>query len=509
MNRRTHATAAFLLAAGPLLCLPGSARPQLIQVKTVPVATGDQFLLFPSQNLGMGSVGLAMPDTLGDPFSNPAAGSRVSKSVFFGSPTFYGVSGGNGSGRSLPLGALFTSGTWFGGAAFSLQELKGAERGGVWRPWFTAAALDVAWSSPPQDLSEASARNLYAFGLVGYRVPDAGLSIGVSGFYADLGAVDGVDLLYALSQEIRQSGHLSDVRVGLLKEWEENRSLELVLTRNRLRMRHDVTYLDLVWLPDPDPSQLVPQWQTRVEENLDHTDTWGFEAAYRKPLNDRGWRIGWSATTNRKDHPKIPNYEIQNIPRDPGNTWAYALGVGIAKTEGPARFAADVILEPITSDTWATAIADTVSVTGKVIRAGEKTVENDFTFTNVHLRAGAAVDYRSATFQAGLQVRSVSYTLDQLDRIQVEQRDQDESWMEWTPSLGLSLHLPGVSLQYAGRLTTGTGRPGTRWTAARMADAGVPALDGGSDFLLAPSGPLTLQDARVATHQLTIVVPMG
>ena len=76
----------------------------------MPVASGDQFLFFPSQNLAMGGVGLALADTLGDPFSNPATGSRISESVFFASPTFYGISDRNGSGRSLPLGALFTSG---------------------------------------------------------------------------------------------------------------------------------------------------------------------------------------------------------------------------------------------------------------------------------------------------------------------------------------------------------------------------------------------------------------
>ncbi len=509
MNRLPSIAAVGMLVFASLPSAPTPGAAQLIQVKTVPVATGDQFLLFPSQNLGMGGAGPAMADTLGDPFSNPATGSRIARSVFFGSPSFYGVSRGNGSGRSLPLGALLTSGNWFGGAAFSLQELKGAERGGVWRAWLTAPTLDVAWFPQPQDLSEASARNLYAFGLAGYRFVQAGLSVGLSAFYADLDAVDGVDLLYALSQEIRQSGHLSDLRVGVVKEWGDNRFLELMLLRNQLRMRHDVTYLDLVWSSMPGQVDPNPHWQTRTEENLDHTDTWGFRATYRKPLNDRGWRIAWSATANRKDHPKIPNYEIQNIPRDPGDTWAYALGVGVAKTEGPARFAADLILEPIKSDTWATAASDTVSLTGRVIHAGEKTVENDFTFTNAHFRAGAAFDYRSATFQLGLRVRSISYTLDQVDRIQVDRRDQDESWMEWTPSLGVSLDLPGVTLQYAGSLTTGTGRPGTRWTAARLAEAGLPAFDGATDFLLAPSGPLTLQDARVTTHQLTFVVPMG
>jgi hypothetical protein len=272
-------------------------------------------------------------------------------------------------------------------------------------------------------------------------------------------------------------------------------------------MRHDVTYLNLVWEPIPPDTFPVPQWRNRIEENLDHTDTWGAHLAYRRPLNPNGWKLGWSLTANRKDHPKIPNYEIQNIPRDPGETWAYALGVGLAKTEGPARFAVDLFLEPIRSESWADAATDTTSVLGTVIRAGEKTIENDFLFTNLQIKTGASWDYRKATFLAGLQLRSISYDLDQFDRIQISKRTQDESWMEWTPSIGVSLKLPGIDVQWVSRVTTGTGRPGTRWTNARMDEAsgGVPLS---SDFILAPSGPLTLQDARVTTHQLSVVIPI-
>lgn len=507
--RRGDLTVTVLWAVA-ILAFPTSATAQLIQVKTVPVASGDQFLLFPSENLAMGGVGLALPDTLGDPFGNPATGSRLSESIFFGSPTFYGISDRNGSGRSLPLGALFTSGQWFGGGSFSLQELKGAERNGGW-PWLGVPEpwMDWRWPmpEPTQDLSEASARNLYAFGMLGYRIPHLGLSVGVSGSYADLGAVDGVELLYAMSQEIKQSGHISDLRLGVLKEWGSGQTMEFVLVRNKVRMQHDVTYLNLIWEPVPPDTFPIPQWRTRVDENLDYTDTWGTHLAFRRPLNSEGWTVGWSLTANWKDHPKIPNYEIQNIPRDPGDTRAYALGGGLAKTQGPARFAVDVVLEPIRSDTWADAAQDTTDVNGKVIKAGEKTVENEFLFTNALVRAGASWDYKLATFRGGIQVRSISYELDQFDRIQVSKRNQQESWMEWAPSFGVSLNLQGVTLHYAGRITTGTGRPGTRWSNARMDEAGFGATLS-SDFILAPSGPLTLLDARVTTHQLSVVIPM-
>lgn len=487
------------LLLGAALSLPGQTAAQLVPVKTVPVAAGDQFLLFPSAHLGMGGAGLALSDTLGDPFVNPATGVRLRESVFFGSPAFYHISDGNGSGRSLPLGTMFRSGDWFGGGAISLQEVEGAER----NPWLWWP-LSLS-SAQPQPLSEGSSRNLYGFGMLGYRLPEHGISVGFSGFWADLNAMDGVDLLYANSREIQQSGHMSDLRLGALKEWEDGRALEILLLRSKLRMRHDVTYQDFVMepiLPDTIP---VPQWQSRQEKNLDHTDTWGAHLAFRKPLAAQGWSIGWSLTGNWKSHPKIPNYEIQNIPRDPGDTRAYAIGLGLAKSSGQSRFAVDLILEPIRSETWAEAASDTLAVNGQPIPAGGKTVENDFQFINAVVKGGGSWDFRKATLRLGLQVRSVSYEMDQVRHLEaLPKRHQEESWMEWTPSLGVSLNLPGLTLHYAAARTSGTGRPGTRWDDALQ----VPSFDSSIAFILAPSGPLTLQDATVTTHQLSVVVPI-
>ncbi len=74
--------------------------------------------------------------------------------------------------------------------------------------------------------------------------------------------------------------------------------------------------------------------------------------------------------------------------------------------------------------------------------------------------------------------------------------------MEWSPSIGAKAKFDEFEIGYTGRLTTGSGRPGVQWTGAR-ADAALAA-----DFIVAPSGPLTLQDAVVITHQITISVPI-
>lgn len=52
-NRVLAALAASLLALS--LAPPGPASAQLISIKSVPVATGDQFLLYPSDNLALGA----------------------------------------------------------------------------------------------------------------------------------------------------------------------------------------------------------------------------------------------------------------------------------------------------------------------------------------------------------------------------------------------------------------------------------------------------------------------
>ena len=164
--------------------LPDTATAQYISIKTVPVATGNQFLLYPSANLGMAGVSVALADPLLDPFVNPAKGSRMDVSRLFGSPTFYGVSGRGPGGRSLPLGATF-AGNVFGAFSASLQQL---DRSGD---------LFCQFGGCGGTLSDERSTNQYLHGVVGSRLPDSDVSIGASVSWADLNAVEGVDLLYA------------------------------------------------------------------------------------------------------------------------------------------------------------------------------------------------------------------------------------------------------------------------------------------------------------------------
>ncbi|HET8713521.1 MAG TPA: hypothetical protein VFM23_07550, partial [Gemmatimonadales bacterium] len=297
------------------LSLP--ARAQLIPVKTIPLAQGNQFQIFPSANVGMASVGIALSDPTFDAFVNPAAGARIEASRFFGSPVLYSVTHGTGGGRTLPLALLMRRSSWYGGLALAIQQVDPSRP-----PQFSGP---IAVSVPPPPLGggldpivpgpgggqfiqpdNRAHGNRYAFGMIGHTIPDRHLSIGASVLWNGLHAVDGVDLLYAGSRRLSQTGHALDLRVGAVKEWPgpagtvaRERSLEAVLLHNRFAATHDVLFADQFW----NPNTLRFEEQPRTERNFDHTNTWGVQLKYQMPLASNGWRIGWLAVANRASHP--------------------------------------------------------------------------------------------------------------------------------------------------------------------------------------------------------------
>lgn len=495
MRRRLPLVAAWWLTPlAALLSSPTMSVAQLIPVKTVPLATGDQFEIFPSLNRGMGSVSIAMDDPLLDPFVNPAKGGRLRDSRLFLMPTFYDITDDLGAARSLPAGALFRAGDWFGAFALSLQELDGPEP-----PPFIFFETLAPGLGLPATLSAQSGNNLYAFGSLGHRLTETRVSIGGSIFWAGLDALEGVGLLFPTTPAIDQSGHVLDLRVGLTGDLNGGRTWEMLL----LHHSQDMTYEFDVFVAG---DQVFPPRQPEK----DRTDTWGAQLGYVAPLPGDGWRLGAMLTANYKDHPHIPNFELTNIPRDPGHTWAFDVGVGVARTFERTRFGIDLILEPIWSDTWAEAEAPIFNVPGGPIPAGAKTVENEFRFTNALMRMGVGYDADRAGFELGLQVSAIDYTLEQADLVLSTRRKQDESWMEWTPTWGFGVAFDGFDVHYTGHATVGTGQPGvlTRFIVAPQPGSRSNSL-ASTDYLVAPFGPLTLQDASVFTHQVYVTVPIG
>ena len=339
--------------------------------------------------------------------------------------------------------------------------------------------------------------------------------------HSDARALDGEDLLYAGSQSISQAGCIVDIRLGLLKEWEGNQSFEALLLYDHFGLTDSVSFLDQFW----DPGLQSVQTRPRNELNPSRNDTWGLHLTYVRPLTATGWRIGWLATVNRISHPDIPNYQVAltptivwpTVPWDPGHSQAQNFGVGISKTEGPARFGFDAIFEPIWTYTWAEAQSPTATAAGDTIPLGGKTVENHFRFANWQFRMGVSRDLpvgrlgKTVGLQLGVTVHATNYRLSQYDDVQATSRIQLENWVEYGPTWGLTLHFPEFDLRYQGRAMNGAGRPGVDSNSGRGVDllplAGTPTVSG-SDIVAAPTGPLTLSPVTTFAHQISLSLPI-
>jgi hypothetical protein len=325
---------------------------------------------------------------------------------------------------------------------------------------------------------------------------------------ASLDAVDGVDLLYGGSDRIDQSGGLADFRMGLTKEVGPERHLEFLLVHARTSMRHDVRFTSWRW--DPLTHQSIPT--QRTDRNEDRTHIWGVHSEYTRPIGTQGWHLGWLGTVNRLSHPKIPNYVIQNIPRDPGTTYSFNAGMGIGRSVRGTSFAADLIYEPMFAETWADAAKDTAIAGGGTIPAGGRTVDNDFRFSNVKLRFGVGEEIairegRTLGLQLGLGLYAINYRLKQDNHVLRTFRTQNEDWVEWSPTLGLRLRSHDLDVMYNFTLTCGPGScGGLQSQPVAFAPGAERFITGG--IIAAPSSELFMQSGSLKVHKLTIIVPI-
>ncbi|MGH7713492.1 MAG: hypothetical protein ACREOG_19550, partial [Gemmatimonadaceae bacterium] len=439
----------------------------------------------------------ALDDTLIDPFVNPAKAARVRLALFSVAPFFYRASNTDGGASTFPVSGVapFGNSAWSGGGLFALQSLD--------RMRLTGA----------EPLSERTAANQYTMGILARRF--GSLAVGASAYIAQLGAEEGIDLLYSGSDRIQQEGHATDVRLGLTKEWSGQRSFEALILRGEFDMTHDVHYpARIEWRP-PNVQIPVPE---RQEHNHDRTAVWGAHAEYSQPIGTEGWRIGWLATTNRLSHPKIPDYRIREVitvPRDPGRTWAYNLGFGLARVYGRSSLGFDIIMEPMFSTTWAESLGDTVSASGAAIRRGDHTVDNRMRFSNAMIRFGIGHENpvgrdSSATFgyQFGLALQSISYRLKQWDRLQETARTQNEQWKEWSPTVGLRYRGRAFEAGYTFTLTCGAGNscmPSCFLGCGDDVSVAEPPGPGGG-VIAAPTDALRFEGGRVTTHRFTVTM---
>lgn len=487
-------TRSFIAGIGGCICLAGPTplEAQTISPRTVPVLMAQQFEILPSDRAAMGGVMIALDDDLLDPFVNPATASRARTGRLSIAPYFHSLSASDVGGRTLPISGIASFGNWSAGGLVALQSLDRAR---------------LRFNAP---VSERTASNRYLMGILSRRFGDH-VSIGASGYWAELGAEQGIDQLYSGSDRIVQDGSSSDLRLGLASQWRGSRVLEVVALRSNFDMSHDVRFPTFRrWLPNNTFTD-VPE---RQEHHQDHTRRWGAHATYTQPIGSDGWRIGWLGTVNRLSHPKIPDYrinEVITVPRDPGHTWGYNAGMGVSRVTGRTTLGLDVVLEPIYSTTWAEAARDTVAAGGRVIPRGAHTVDNEFRFSNTMMRFGFSHEWPQDDstnvigLRAGLGVHAMQYRLWQDDLVRDSSRVQDEHWMEWTPTLGFLWRTPGMEFRYTASLTCGAGGSCTGCFLACGDDVSVAApSDGG--VIAAPTDALRFNAGRAMSHRFAFTL---
>ena len=358
-------------------------------------------------------------------------------------------------------------------------------------------------------LSKQNRKNQYVFLSLGTPLANTRSAVGASISWADLDAIHSVDLLYANASEIKQSGEILSIRGGLYSTWPGERTLDMTVIFQKVRMSHHVTFRTWAGEFDFPITAFLSSPYDSTEINKDWSNTYGLNCRYRQPYGSNGWRMGTTFTVNRKTHPKIPNYSIMNIPRDPGDSWAFNFGAGLSKSTEKSRFGLDVIYEPIWSHTWANAVEKVWTDDDRAILAGEKTVDNKFAFSNNIIRFGISNSNDKMGFQMGMQMRNISYKLKQHDRIEDVRRKQNENWTEWTFTGGLDFKFKDFNLHYSVLLTIGTGLPGIATSPWRFTSDDLAFDAAKSDFLIAPSGDLALENCNVWTHQITLQIPIG
>jgi hypothetical protein len=219
-----------------------------------------------------------------------------------------------------------------------------------------------------------------------------------------------------------------------------------------------------------------------------------------RPINSF-WKVGASLSVNWKDHPKIPNYSLANIPRDPGISVAYNIGVGANWSNSKSLWGFEYIYEPITTNTWAEA-GEQMPPPNQNLSPNFKTIENFFTFYNHIIRIGhqSQSKWEWLDYRFGVQFHFYKYNMNQNDNIRRTARVFSTDWLETTASGGLTANLGNIRLMYTLQLVFGNGMVGTA-SAPIAFDAGTRT----NDFLPAPSANLIVDKITLVTQQLTFV----
>jgi hypothetical protein len=322
-------------------------------------------------------------------------------------------------------------------------------------------------------------------------------SVGLGASYSHLDGVEGVGLLYPFEPHVRQDGSASDLRLGLTHALPGARRLDLVLLRNEVDMTKEGLRLDVSW-----DEHWVPTHSWRPWSRRDRTRTLGAQVGFTTPLPEDGWRAGLTATSNHLRHPGSAD-PISGELVGQGESWAYNLGLGASREDGPVSFGLDLVYEPIWSSTqgmtmeWQGIGIGWPTTTPRF----DREVQNRFRFDNAHLRIGAGREIGPLGVQLGTHLHSVRYTLRETEIATGMLRERRESWMEWKPTWGVSARFPDIEVRYTGSYLSGVGRPHGGFNPGQLTGFV-------SNIIVAPLWGYDLQEARVLSHRVSVSLPI-
>ncbi len=333
MNRsslRRHCARCFCFLFASFFLPFTSSHAQIINVRTAPLLAGEQFGLAPSARASMGNVSIAYEDPWQEPFINPAKARRLQHGYGFTSPAwnhwsytmpqpiFFDFSPPNPSAEifgshlvSLPVGQIGHAENQSSGLFFALQVLNERSSG------------------------DFTAFNIPLVGLWARDIPNTNFALGIGIDLAYLDGVEGVSFLYPGFDNLNQEGAIYNFRLGVAGSLSEKDEINFLAMQHNYVAHHEAN---------------------GAVENKDRNHGWLASVEYRRALTP-SLRGGVQLTGNWKTHPKIPDYPLSGVPRDPGTTHAYNFGAGMAWQTPVALFALDAIYEPVDFKTWVEAEA--------------------------------------------------------------------------------------------------------------------------------------------------------
>ena len=478
-----------------------------------PTATSSSFSRRPA--VGLGGVSIALRDSLLDPFTNPAKASRLSeksKGTFFGSPTSYSVSRGAGGGRTFPLGGIYRSGSNFGGVALAIQEIDKLDASNNPVAFAVDDVVGVDGTVLPQPATP-SRQNRFAFGTVGHVFEGAGMSVGLSALASSLHDIDGVDLLYAGSRGVRQHGGEVDVRLGLLKEWSGGKSMEAMLLHDRFNMAQDVSWADQVW----DPNARTFGLREQIDHNLDRTNTWGLHLGYSQPFADSGL----ARRRNRHDESGLTS-QASGLPDLSSHD--HSLGSGPLGGIRPRRRHRESERSDdlrrrrrVRADQDAHVGRDAVADRHRHANAAGREQDDGepFRVLECNFATGLGVTSpfdtvhgspRSIRVELGLALRSINYTLDQIDHVARDETPAGRALDRVDADVGIRAAVQRSRAALHGSHVDGQRSSGDR--AGRPSRVRRRGSRRGTNILSAPSGSMSLTGVTVTTHQISVSVPI-